>query len=452
MFLRLLNKLGLRGATVVITAAVILISLVFALAVNSAIGRQITRQTFLVSALVPLVVAAPLIYSHFSLMKQLFDSREAVSKGEMEMRSLVNNIPGMVYHGKPDWSAKIISNSKAICGYSESEINSMENGWIDIVVPEDKGALLEESRRLAEVGSSSIHRYRIIAESGEVRWVEDRKKPVFSEDGKFKGVDGIAFDITPQVEAERELLAAKDTLESQNKELEKLGRMKEGLIRDVSHELKTPVAKHNMQLEILKLQIKKHGLVEAVGKTLESMEGNIRRQEAVIRNLLDLFHLESGGRNYKAQEVDLRQLVETVIEDHRFFLEHYDIETSVDIPALHIESDHEMLRHLLSNIFSNSIKYRRKDVRSRIAASGEVVSGKVVIRVVDNGMGLREQDRRRAFERFFQARASDEGSGVGLSISKMIAEGLGGDLAIDSEGENHGATVTLTLPMKLMLS
>jgi signal transduction histidine kinase len=165
--------------------------------------------------------------------------------------------------------------------------------------------------------------------------------------------------------------------------------MKDGLLRDVSHELKTPVAKHLMQLEILRPILQGHRLTEAEMKAFKVMEESIRRQESVIRNLLDLARLEGGGR-----------------------------------------------------------RYRREDVPLKVVISAELSSGEVLVQVADNGIGMDGTEKEQAFQRFFQRSTATEGSGVGLAICRRIVEDIGGSIRISSEGKNRGTAVVVTMPRR----
>jgi signal transduction histidine kinase len=71
----------------------------------------------------------------------------------------------------------------------------------------------------------------------------------------------------------------------------------------------------------------------------------------------------------------------------------------------------------------------------------------VTVRVADEGRGFAAEDREQAFERFHQSTASSEGSGVGLTICRIIAEGLGGRISVSSEGEGKGAVISVVLPL-----
>jgi signal transduction histidine kinase len=254
------------------------------------------------------------------------------------------------------------------------------------------------------------------------------------------------MDITDRKKAEEELEKAYEELEAQNRELRMLDEMKDTLVRDVSHELKTPVAKHSMQLEILKPIALEHRLSEEEQKALVVMEESIRRQESVIRNLLDLSRLEAGERKYRREPVQLDRLLAKTVEDYRYATEVHGMEVDLKVSPLVISSDAEMLWHLFSNILNNAIKFRRKGVPGRILVSVQQLDGEVQVSVRDDGIGMDAEDTDRAFSRFYQASASYEGSGVGLTICRMIAQGLGGRIVLESEGSGKGLTATVALP------
>jgi signal transduction histidine kinase len=106
-----------------------------------------------------------------------------------------------------------------------------------------------------------------------------------------------------------------------------------------------------------------------------------------------------------------------------------------------------MLRHLFSNLMNNAIKFRRRDLPGKVRISMEQRDGEVEVRISDNGVGMARENLDRAFSRFFQASAAYEGSGVGLTICRMIAEGLGGGVRLESEGRGKGVTAAVTLPL-----
>ena len=131
-------------------------------------------------------------------------AQKALRASEHKYRSLSNNIPGMVYRGRPDWSTGIISGSQDICGYSIEDFNTQAVTWLDIIYLEDRARVLQEATILEEKAETIIQEYRIIAKDGSIRWVEDHKTAVFGESG-FEGVDGVVYDITGRKSKEAEL-------------------------------------------------------------------------------------------------------------------------------------------------------------------------------------------------------------------------------------------------------
>ena len=200
-----------------------------------------------------------------------------------------------------------------------------------------------------------------------------------------------------------------------------------------------------MQLEILKPIINKHRLSDVEGRALAVMDESLRRQEGVIKNLLDLSRLEEGGRRFQRAPLRLDELVGRVREDYRHLLDQHDGEIGLFLPSITIHSDGEMLWHLFSNLFSNAIKFRDKEGQLRISVRSETADEQVVIHVADEGEGFLPEEVTHAFDRFYQSTASNEGSGVGLTICRIIADGLGGRIFIHSDGKGRGTVVSVSL-------
>jgi signal transduction histidine kinase len=246
--------------------------------------------------------------------------------------------------------------------------------------------------------------------------------------------------------AEENLRVSKEELERQNKELRKLDTLKDALIRDISHELKTPVAKHLMQLEIMEDILKRTGGLDDARDVLQVMELGIRRQEATIRNILLMSRLEGGGRSPNFAVFALDEFIEEVVEDYMHAIATYGIRLRMDLTAVKAFSDRELLWHVMANLIHNAIKYRslrEPHLQIRTVQEGDTIR----ILVADNGRGFTRKEREQAFRRFYQSSPSVEGVGLGLNIAKTIAESLGGSIEIESAGRDKGTTVTVALPV-----
>ena len=116
----------------------------------------------------------------------------------LQLVSLVNNVPGAVYRGLPDWTVTVMSaNIEKIVGHSSEEFTSGKRPWHEIVLPEDQDML---KRRVLEAVRTRERvlrlEYRLLHRDGSVRWVADRRQMIYSEDGKLRWVDGLILDIT----------------------------------------------------------------------------------------------------------------------------------------------------------------------------------------------------------------------------------------------------------------
>ena len=149
-------------------------------------------------------------------------TEELLRTSEAKYRTLVQNIPGMVYRAYPDWTAEIISNAETLCGYTGDEVNAMEHGWLDIIHPEDRDAAVRDGAPWRLQAGVAVQVYRIIAKSGQVKWVEDHKISLFSESGSFMGIDGVVLDITGRKQTEQALRRSRRDLARLSRDREKL--------------------------------------------------------------------------------------------------------------------------------------------------------------------------------------------------------------------------------------
>ena len=140
-------------------------------------------------------------------------AEDKLVESELKYSALVNNIPGMVYMGFPNWSAEFLSGCRAVTGYSRSELNSKGNGWLSLIHPDDVEDVFEQGSDISKNQKEIVQLYRIIDRRGDIRWVEDRKQSLFSKKGVFIGISGIVFDITARKMSEVKLEEYSSNLE-----------------------------------------------------------------------------------------------------------------------------------------------------------------------------------------------------------------------------------------------
>jgi PAS domain S-box-containing protein len=374
-------------------------------------------------------------------------AEEQLAYSERFLRSIVQNEPECVKLLDTDGTVIDMNPAGLAMLEAESPEQVIGKSLFPLIDPEHHEVLIALSKKVCR-GEKCVAEFKVLGLKGTPRWLETHSVPFEDTRSGRTLILSVTRDITEKKRSEERLRKAKADLEVRNEELLKLDRIKDGLLRDVSHELKTPVAKHLMQLEILRPILQGHRLTEAEMKAFKVMEESIRRQESVIRNLLDLARLEGGERRYRREEVSLESIFSRVRDDYQYALDTYGVEFELRVPPLVVESDGEMLWHVFSNLINNAIKFRREDVPLKVVISAELSSGEVQVQVADNGIGMDGTEKEQAFQRFFQRSTATEGSGVGLAICRRIVEDIGGSIRINSEGKNQGTAVVVTIPRR----
>jgi signal transduction histidine kinase len=221
---------------------------------------------------------------------------------------------------------------------------------------------------------------------------------------------------------------------------------------DAAHELKTPLAILQGQLERAIATADEHPLLQI---ELSTILDEVRRLSTISRKLLLLSQADAGRMNLFKEPLDLSALVQDLAEDSRMLASGLRLDFAVQ-PGLRMQGDPGLLRQLLHNLVSNAVKYNVADGWLRITAHGPSnADGLLAVRVANASMGIPPADRERIFERFYRADVARnrriEGIGLGLSLSREIARAHGGELRLDPPRPGE-VSFSLTLPGRQTLS
>jgi signal transduction histidine kinase len=184
---------------------------------------------------------------------------------------------------------------------------------------------------------------------------------------------------------------------------------------------------------------------------LEILMSKARELNSIVADLLEASRIEANAAPRRHDQMDLRAVVQEAIEraKPRANLVGGEIVTQLpDAPVL-VEADGTQLGRILDNLINNGLSYTARPPRLTISVSSE--NTHALVRVADNGAGIPTSDRERVFERF--QRTNDpafrhvSGTGLGLFISRQLAEGHGGTLAIESSTPGDGTVFALAFPM-----
>lgn len=223
-----------------------------------------------------------------------------------------------------------------------------------------------------------------------------------------------------------------------------LYQQQRGIISQVTHELKSPLASIQLHLETIRLR---HPPEERLDAFVDTMLADTERLHYLINNLLMAARLEQRRKPAERRLTDISALLAEQVERERTRLPQggsISLEAEAGIKA-HV--DPEEMGMVLRNLFENAILYSPEspDISVRLAKE----RGTVRISVRDRGRGLEKKELKKVFDMFYRVHPSGEnvrGTGLGLYIVHSIVRGYGGKVAVESEGLGRGSTFTITLP------
>lgn len=248
-------------------------------------------------------------------------------------------------------------------------------------------------------------------------------------------------ELASQVDVERRQQEAREVAR-----LRDLDRFKTEFLNAAAHELNTPLTPLQLQLHLLE-EAEKTNNVVARKRALAIVARNVERMGLLVQDMLDVARLQSGRLAVNRQPADVATVVRDAIETYRPPAEAKAIHIQVDGPAsLVVAIDPKRTSQILYNLISNAIKYTPNEGRVTVRFRGDGDS--VRFEVEDTGLGFSKEQLDRMFVPFGQAHAeqvSVPGTGLGLYISRGIAERHGGRLDGRSPGPGQGATFTCVL-------
>lgn len=252
-----------------------------------------------------------------------------------------------------------------------------------------------------------------------------------------------------QSELEQQVRQRTSELETANRRLNYLDRRRLQFLADVSHELRTPVTVLRGEAEVtLRMQ---PGSPDAYREALTRIAQQAKQMGRLIDDLLFLVRSESDTVAFDRQRVDLRQILAEAVRDGSILASGKGIAIVDRLPErpVWVEADAQRLRQAALIGIDNAINY--SDTGLSVEVSLKAADGRAVISVVDHGVGVPAEELPYVFERFYRVRGGadrrTDGSGLGLSIAKWIAEKHGGSIAMASTPGEH-TELSIVLPLR----
>jgi PAS domain S-box-containing protein len=387
-------------------------------------------------------------------------SQKELLESEQKFRLLADSMPQHI------WTADTQGNlnyfNQSVFTYSGLSPNQlMQDGWMQIVHPEDRAENIKLWKEAVEKGHDFLFEHRFRKHDGEYRWQLSRAIPQRDANGVIQMWVGTSTDIQDQreflSELEKQVQQRTTELKEKNKELENMNTELQSFAYISSHDLQEPLRK--IQTFTSRIMEKEHSNLSENGKdNFRRMQAAARRMQTLIEDLLA--YSRSSNSEHKYESTDLDKIVSEVLDDMREELQQKQakVEVSIDCQLKMIPFQ---FRQLLINLIGNSLKFSKPDVPSRISIKSTVAAAEKFnvsklekdleychIRVSDNGIGFEPHYNEKIFGVFQRLHGKSQyaGTGIGLAIVKKIVENHGGVITAKSElGE--GATFDIYIPV-----
>lgn len=362
-----------------------------------------------------------------------------IRESEERFRTMADSAPVMI------WMSDIVGNlnyfNKTWFDFTgKSESDHRISDWLDFVYFGDIEHFQTEFEKAIAGKTKFTCEFRMLNYAEEYRWVLTQGVPRFLEAGDFLGFIGSTIDITELKKTEQKM---QEALEREKE----LNDMKTRFVSMVSHEYKTPLTSMLTSTYLIEKFVET-GDVANTSKFIKLIQKSVKNMSDLLNDILTISKAESGKFNPDYKELKILDFCFGILEEIKAFNNSKD--QIVFIPDKNIktiQTDEKLLRQILINLLSNSVKYSPDD--SPVEFIYYKANDNLIFKITDYGIGIPEDDLEHLFEPFHRAKNADhiKGTGLGLSIVKQCAEGLGGKIAVNSKVQK-GSTFTVTLPIK----
>jgi len=394
---------------------------------------------------------------------------EALRESERSLAQLYDEAP-VGYH-ELDREGRITRVNRTeldVLGYTAEEMLG-QHVWGFIV--EDETASQAFASKIAgtmPLGQAFERTYRRKDGSTISTLIEDRY--VKDQSGQVIGLRSTIQDITERKRMERELQERNEQLDAQNEELqsqaeelmtqqqelikktaevERANQLKSEFLASMSHELRTPLNVIIGFSQLMRDEVS--GKVnDEQRQCLDDILAGGQHLLNLINDILDLSKVEAGKMEFKLESLNLADVINDAAQTIKLMLDDkgHKLRVSVEEGLPQVRADRGRLKQVFLNLLSNATKFTLPGGKLGIEVSRQ--GNWCQISVVDNSIGIKEEDREKIFEVFTQAEAlpdgNKRGTGLGLALTRQFVEVMGGRIWVESE-YGKGSRFTFTLPM-----
>lgn len=362
----------------------------------------------------------PTVNTLWSTQHQLRKRQDELQKSEEKYRRLVESMERdyIIYSRDIKGIFTYLSPSIInVLGYTQDEFMGHYSEYMT------DSPINKDIKRYTDVGLCGEKQLPYEAEfwhkDGSRCHLEVTEIPIIDNKGNVLCIDGIIHDVTAR---------------------KKIEIMKENAFREISHELKTPIAMIKMVQDI-NIKAIENNDINQIKKTHRIISENIERLSKDVNNILSMFVLKRKMDLEKSNFL-ISTLIDDVVRNVQYVLAQKKIKIKIDIQTKidKIYADQHKTTIMLNNLLDNAIKFTDK---GSIFVTVGLKSGFFIIEIKDTGSGISSKIMGNIFGNYYKRHPAIPGTGLGLTISKEIAEMHGGRIEISSEGLGKGTTVTV---------
>jgi PAS domain S-box-containing protein len=377
-------------------------------------------------------------------------AQAALRESEARFRMLVESAHDFAIF-MLDEAGRVVSwnqGAARVTGYHEEDILGKPAALL--FTPEDRAAHApeDELRRAAETGRALDERWHM-RKDGTRFWASGVLTVARDANDVPHGFVKVMRDQTERKETDARLQEALRAARQMRARAESANRAKDEFVSTVSHELRTPLNTIRLWSRMfVSGRVPAPQVVEG-GKAIDRAA---LAQQQLIDDLLDVSRMASGHLRLAMRDTALVDAVQAAIDVIRPLAESSRIEVSANLSpqvgVVHVDPDR--IQQVVWNLLANAVKFTPEGGKVDVRMAR--IDGTVEIVVRDTGIGIRQDFLTHVFDRFRQAEQGASrrfaGLGLGLAIAKQLVELHGGTITAQSDGEGHGATFTIHLPLE----
>ena len=367
-----------------------------------------------------------------------------------EFRSIIDNIPGYVYHTSDDGTIKFLSQSTL---FATNELlpflSRTRNHALSFVHPNDRQLVVDTYRELKKSPASNVIVFRIVLPGGDIRWIEDRQTSVFSENGQFSGIDGILFDITDREKAQEEMQQMEQNLKKTQR-LETIGTLAGGIAHDFNNILSPILGYSEMGAVSLAKNTRQYRYFSEIMRAAE-------RAQHLVAQILAF----SRAEEREPMVVNVKEIVSEALKLLRPSIPvTITIKKTIDERCGNVLADPTQIHQVIVNLCTNAfqamagsggqmaidLREIEPDEALRKRMPSLLAEKYVQLSIADTGHGMDEATMERIFEPFFTTKSMNKGTGLGLSVVHGIVTSYKGEITVEST-PGKGSAFHIYLPV-----